>query len=567
MVNTNSDNNATGGRSLEVRTSNNIFRNLGFHGGGQIILYEGGNLVEDNWMGLTNDGTAMKLASTASSQAERSMARGGIIMPNIASDNNTIRNNRIIGAFERAIRVTSGGSGNLIEDNFIGLDADGDVIVSGDFDCSRDLDYDPNFWYGGEGIQVTGSQNIIRNNIFAGLHKPQATNVTPPIAMEIYGTSNTVTENIVGIDANGTKIGVCGQGLLFGGTESEASSNTFYFTRNGFDPGDIDTEFDSAIITQSFTTHLMGDPDRWLKVFNNVIDGGNESAANYHGYRLASPGVNTELRQFIPAKITSISERTVRGTNGDKLNALAVDPFCPNCEVYLYHDDNDNRIESFTLLGQTRADANGDWVATINQDLVSSRSIRTQSMSTDNQTLIADSDLPIRYYDANTTTRLSDDFYNASNTPALNQNEVLTKRDMVKEILRALRITPAAATGTVYDDVADDDTNADWIEEFHNRGFTEDCALNNFCPDSIVTRAEMAKFFLKTYNMNNPSYMPPAAPSGFMDVDSGGFNEYWIAELANLAFTDGCADNKFCPKEPVKRLWFEALINEYNSLL
>lgn len=567
MINTNSDNNPTGGRSLEVRTSNNTFSNLGFHGGGQIILYEGGNLVEDVWMGLTNDGTDMKLSSTASSQAQRAMARGGIIMPNIDSDDNIIRNNRIIGAFERAIRVTSGGSGNLIEDNFIGMDADGDVNVAGAFDCSRALDYDSNLWYGGRGIQVTGSQNTVQNNTLAGLHVTQSANETPPISMEIYGTGNTVTGNIVGIDANDTKVGVCGQGLLFGGTESEASSNTFYFTRNGFEPNDIGDEPDSAIITQSFTGQGMGDPDRWLKVFNNVIDGGNETEANYHAYRLASPGVNEELRQFIPAKITSISGRTVRGTNGDKLFPISVEPFCPNCEIFLYHDDNDDRIESFTLLGQTRADANGDWVATINQDLVASRSIRTQSMSTDNQTFIADSVAPMRHYDANTTTRLSDDFYNTTNTPALNQNEMLTRRDMVKEILRALRITPAAATGNVYNDVGINDINADWIEEFHNRGFTEDCDTGKFCPDQIVTRAEMAKFFLKTFNMDNPSYMPPAAPGGFIDVDSGDLNEYWIAELANQSYTQGCNVNRFCPNEPVKRLWFESLINEYNSLL
>ncbi|MCA9929766.1 MAG: hypothetical protein KC419_14870, partial [Anaerolineales bacterium] len=56
MINTNRDNLATFGRSLEVRTSNNVITNLGFIGGGQIILYEGGNTVDSIWMGLTADG-------------------------------------------------------------------------------------------------------------------------------------------------------------------------------------------------------------------------------------------------------------------------------------------------------------------------------------------------------------------------------------------------------------------------------------------------------------------------------------------------------------------------------
>ncbi len=65
MVNTNRDNLPIFGRSLEVRTSNNIIRNLGFIGGGQIILYEGGNTVENIWMGLTADGSGPSLASDA----------------------------------------------------------------------------------------------------------------------------------------------------------------------------------------------------------------------------------------------------------------------------------------------------------------------------------------------------------------------------------------------------------------------------------------------------------------------------------------------------------------------
>ena len=170
MVNTNRDNSPIFGRSLEVRTSNNTIRNLGFIGGGQIILYEGGNTVEKVWMGLTADGSGLSLASDASSQAERSLARGGIIMPNEKSDNNTIQNNYIIGASERAIRITSSGDNNVIQDNFIGMNADGLVPAPFDsgVDCSRELDYNSSLWYGGRGIQVTGSNNTVINNRLAG---------------------------------------------------------------------------------------------------------------------------------------------------------------------------------------------------------------------------------------------------------------------------------------------------------------------------------------------------------------------------------------------------------------
>lgn len=146
---------------------------------------------------------------------------------------------------------------------------------------------------------------------------------------------------------------------------------------------------------------------------------------------------------------------------------------------------------------------------------------------------------------------------------SLNPTNLLTRREMVKEILNALRITPSPATGTIYYDVDLVDPDLDWIEEFHNRGFTEGCDINKFCPNNIVTRAEMAKFFLKTLNVDNPSYLPPINISGFTDVVPGDFNEYWVAELANLSFTEGCDFNKFCPKEPVTRLWFDTLLTKY----
>ncbi|MFK7958675.1 MAG: hypothetical protein AB8B96_21460 [Lysobacterales bacterium] len=399
MVNTNSDNSPIFGRSLEVRTSNNTIQNIGFKGGGQIILYEGNNTVTNVWMGLTNDGTQLSLASDASSQAERSMARGGIIMPNSASDNNMISNNRIIGASERAIRVTSGGSGNMIVDNFIGMNAEGQVPVGGDIDCTRDSDYNDGLWYGGRGIQVTGSNNVIEGNTFAGLHSTQAANDTPPIAMEIAGTNNSIRNNIVGLDVDGDEVGVCGQGLLVQGDEGVVTDNVFFHTRNGFDPNDIGTDFDATIIMQSYTGTGVG---ATMLVRDNMIDGGNRSTANFHAYRFAGPGVPIEMRQFIPAKVTAINGMTVSGENGDPL-PMGPSTACPGCTIYLYVDDLDNRIESFELVGTATADANGEWTTTLTRPLTSGEALRTQSMS--------NAPNVTHFYDAMNTTRLSDDFY------------------------------------------------------------------------------------------------------------------------------------------------------------
>ncbi|VAW30795.1 hypothetical protein MNBD_CHLOROFLEXI01-796 [hydrothermal vent metagenome] len=404
MVNTNRDNLAIFGRSLEVRTSNNVIRNLGFIGGGQIILYEAGNLIEDNWMGLTADGSGLSLASTASTQAMRSMARGGIIMPNEASDDNIIRNNRIIGASERAIRITSGGDNNLIEGNFIGMNADGLVPApfNSGIDCTRELDYNVNLWYGGRSIQVTGSNNSIINNRFAGLHVTQSTNDTPPITMEISGDGHTVTGNIIGRDVAGNDIGVCGQGMLLQGTEHLVEFNTIVHSRNGFEPNDDGTDFDSAILTQSFDVGS----GNWITVRKNTVIDAGEATHPDHVYRFASPGVPIELRQFNPAKVTNIDGVLVSGTQGDDAvvpGPTTISAACPNCQIYLYADDLDGRIEAHEFLGEATADGNGNWSATLSRPLTANEGLRTQSMANGNGV--------IHIFGAGTTSRLSDDLY------------------------------------------------------------------------------------------------------------------------------------------------------------
>ncbi|MEM7331018.1 MAG: hypothetical protein AAF490_02925 [Chloroflexota bacterium] len=410
IVNTNRDNLATFGRSLEVRTSNNTIRNLAFIGGGQIILYEGDNTIERNWMGVTPDGSGLSLASTASSQAERSMARGGIIMPNEDSDNNLIKNNLILGASERAIRITSGGDNNTIEANFIGTNASGEVPAPFDkgINCTRNVDYDSSLWYGGRGIQVTGDENTVINNRIVGLHVPQAANDTPPIALEIAGEGNEVTGNIIGRDFDGNDVGVCGQGMLLQGHELLVENNTIIHSRNGFDPNDDGTDFDSAIITQSFENGS----NKWITVRNNIIMDNDEATHPDHAYRFASPGVPVELRQFNPAKVTSINGTTVSGTQGDDAvipGPTIIPADCDNCEIYLYADDLDGRIEAHELLGTATADGNGNWSATLSRPLTDDEGLRTQSMANQNGV--------IHNFGAGTTSKLSDTLYLPEQAP------------------------------------------------------------------------------------------------------------------------------------------------------
>ena len=65
--------------------------------------------------------------------------------------------------------------------------------------------------------------------------------------------------------------------------------------------------------------------------------------------------------------------------------------------------------------------------------------------------------------------------------------------------------TPPPCSGTVFLDVrCQGGTFDDWIEDLAARGITGGCGGGNYCPDSAVTRAQMAVFLTKTFNLPLP---------------------------------------------------------------
>ncbi len=112
---------------------------------------------------------------------------------------------------------------------------------------------------------------------------------------------------------------------------------------------------------------------------------------------------------------------------------------------------------------------------------------------------------------------------------------------------------PPAATGTVFGDVAAGDFAASWIEELSGLGITLGCGNGNYCPNAPVTRAQMAAFLLRT--LSGSSHVPAAAASAFSDVPDGDGFEPWIMELYGLGVTSGCATSplRYCPDNSVTR--------------
>lgn len=111
-------------------------------------------------------------------------------------------------------------------------------------------------------------------------------------------------------------------------------------------------------------------------------------------------------------------------------------------------------------------------------------------------------------------------------------NEVVTRGDMARALLEKIAATPPLfATGLEYHDVQAMDSDANWIAHFKAEGYTEACDTDKFCSDSIVTREEIAKIFLKV--LEGSSYQAPTAQGTvFIDVIApNSFNIDWINEI------------------------------------
>ena len=357
--------------SLLVESTNNTIRNLSIKGGGVIFLKEDNNLVERIWMGLTDNGQAIHFRTPGN---ETRMAGGGIF---ITADGNTVQDNVIAGAFAKAVDIGSGVQNNTIQRNLIGTRADGGVpAVAPAAQCLRSFSYDPQNWYGGWGIAVSGSNNSILQNRIAGLHILQSANDTPPIAIELFGANHLVQDNVIGVDSLGNDVGVCGQGIKVSGSGTRILDNTIVRSRIGFE------DIVPTAILASDTSPLFGQ----ITVRRNIVNSGPGDVYAF------GPGIPQVLQAFAPARITGINGTAVTGASG-------AGSACPGCLIDFYSDDADGNSEALTYLGQTTADSNGQFAFTLSQPLAAGSGIRTSS-TTPSAGIIGS-------YGAGTTTKLS----------------------------------------------------------------------------------------------------------------------------------------------------------------
>jgi S-layer family protein len=170
------------------------------------------------------------------------------------------------------------------------------------------------------------------------------------------------------------------------------------------------------------------------------------------------------------------------------------------------------------------------------------------------------SDVPDSYWAWNFVERL----YTAGITGGCSMNPrrycpegVVTRAQMAVFLERSIHGSsynpPAVGSSTGYGDVDATYWAGAWIKQLAGEGITGGCGFGMYCPESPVTRAQMAIFLLRS--KYGASYSPPAVgdSTGFGDVQPTYWAAAWIKQLVSEGITAGCGNGNYCPETPVTR--------------
>lgn len=134
--------------------------------------------------------------------------------------------------------------------------------------------------------------------------------------------------------------------------------------------------------------------------------------------------------------------------------------------------------------------------------------------------------------------------------------ESVSRGQMAVLLLRSIygsSYSPPPANGAVFVDIPANYWAAGWIEQLAAEGITSGCGAGNYCPDSPVTREQMAVFILRA--LYGANYNPPMANGVFEDVPLNNWAVNWVESLYNSGITSGCnaSPMKYCPLNQVTR--------------
>jgi hypothetical protein len=132
---------------------------------------------------------------------------------------------------------------------------------------------------------------------------------------------------------------------------------------------------------------------------------------------------------------------------------------------------------------------------------------------------------------------------------------LVTRGQMATFLSRALDL-PASST----DFFTDDETNKHEanINRIAAAGITVGCGPTTFCPDGLVTRAQMATFLSRGYDL-------PATSTDYFTDDEGNRHEANINRIRAAGITSGCGPGRFCPDGIVTRGQMTAFLHRAST--
>lgn len=318
------------------------------------------NIIANNWFGLTDDGQDVFLRGD---NPKDGGGNTGVALSE-ASTNNLIQNNVFAGIVGVAAAIR--GDTNTFKNNYIGTIADGSVPNK---QTDPTLVCTPVDWLGGGGISVNGDNHLIDNNTFAGLRNDVSVTSIQPDAIRLgSGNHSTVQRNKIGVDATSTKIGVCGRGIYL----SDSPKSMQVLSNTIVESGLSSISLNGALYDgNTLRNNLIEKSNPWGQIEGSPM----KEDTIQRGISLPSAYL-----AFNPAKVTSINGTKVSGTNGDGST-------CRNCTIELYLDNSDLITETLQLLAAVKADANGNWSATLPAKLSEGQGIRTMSTTVQYNTI------------------------------------------------------------------------------------------------------------------------------------------------------------------------------------
>ena len=120
---------------------------------------------------------------------------------------------------------------------------------------------------------------------------------------------------------------------------------------------------------------------------------------------------------------------------------------------------------------------------------------------------------------------------------------------------------PAQIPNSRFSDVAADSFHGPFIERMAQLGVTAGCGDGTFCPDNTVTRAQMAVFLTRAFNLD------PGPDPGFSDVAPDAWYYAQVAALAASGITAGCGEGTFCPTQQTTRAQMATFLARATGLL